>query len=300
MFVEGHNDKAYYSDSVQRIAPESNNYRFVYVCGGKTQVYDAYSNILSRFPNCRRVLFFVDKDVDDIVGTTWPNNPRIFVTTCYSIENYIVTRDALKGYFSNHLKVNRANFDLSQISEHFESELQKFYLLIRPIMAWIIVMRRSGLQVNLADVSLGKLFSLQDSGLKRQPRRKAHHYLMHITGLNSKGVWKQIRRTCKELSLQHPKRYVRGKFEGGWFLQYIRKMCDEACQIAREGGGSVSIQTQLSANNYVQILCSAIQPPRELDAFLLFHLRTEPPNSEFVPGERKPSVLRRFLNFFSR
>src|SRR5205823_5790279 len=85
VFVEGVPDLAFYRAYLdQYVASDTLK---MYNCEGKIRVYETYRKIIDRFPECRRVVFFVDKDLDDITGEPWPVDPRIYVTDVYSIEN---------------------------------------------------------------------------------------------------------------------------------------------------------------------------------------------------------------------
>lgn len=89
-FVEGEADEPFYRAQIQKYVPDQ-RLIYIYNCDGKKNVCDLYAEVVKKYPKCERVLFFLDKDVDDIVGAPWPADPRIFVTECYSIENYVVT-----------------------------------------------------------------------------------------------------------------------------------------------------------------------------------------------------------------
>src|SRR5690349_18681648 len=85
-FFEGHDDSIFFGRFLTWF--EQQGLRVMpYRCEGKRRVYEAFDQITGRIPDIRNVLFFVDKDVDDILGIPWTTDPRIFVTDVYSIEN---------------------------------------------------------------------------------------------------------------------------------------------------------------------------------------------------------------------
>jgi hypothetical protein len=66
-FFEGHDDEVFYRRFLEQyVAAGSRLYG--YRCDGKQRVYEAFSQITARYPAIRSVLFFVDKDLDDILG----------------------------------------------------------------------------------------------------------------------------------------------------------------------------------------------------------------------------------------
>jgi hypothetical protein len=93
-FFEGHDDQTFFVPALKRYAP-SDTKILPYCCNGKAQVCELFSQITTRIPGVKGALFFIDKDLDDILGRPWPTDPRIFVTDVYSVENYLVSRNTL-------------------------------------------------------------------------------------------------------------------------------------------------------------------------------------------------------------
>jgi hypothetical protein len=278
-FVEGDPDVVFYRTHIRAFV-ENPALIFLYSCGGKPKVYEAYRNIVARLPGCTRVLFFVDKDLDDIIGQTWPTDPRIFVTEFYSIENYLVCSGLVERFFADFVTVSRIEVDLSRIIAVFDDQLRIFHGLLLSTMAWIVVMRRAGHRVMLNDISLDALCEFNDEGAKRRKGRAVVAYLSRVTQTPSPtGVWRDVRRACRELRRLPPKRYIRGKFEVWWVLKFIRRVAADLSRVAAESGGSVSVHAQLQESSFVQLLAGAVPTPAALNTFLLFHLgrRSEAP-----------------------
>jgi hypothetical protein len=297
-FVEGEPDRAYYHAQLSEYAEDMRDI-FVYNCEGKRHVYDAYEKISARHPTCTRVLFFVDKDIDDILGKPWPTDPRIFVTEYYSIENYMVCREVLSRFFADYVKLRRVEVDLDVVLGEFDQQLARFHRMIIPIMAWVVLMRRAGNKVMLAGVNLSELLAIGDSGVMRRPGSELVPYLLRVTQTPDPGpVWRDVRRTCRELRRLDPKRYVRGKFEAWWFIQFARKIVEDLIKIAGEECGSVSVQAQLHENSYIQLLCRVAPRPASLEAFLRFHLIRDLPKVNPETQKSAPVLrwIRRFLN----
>ena len=160
VFFEGHDDLAFYRPFIEqqmavggRLVP--------YRCGGKRGVYEAFDGITQRNPAIRGVLFFVDKDVDDILGKPWPTDPRIFVTDVYSIENYLVSRDSFIRFCQEAVRLGDVGFQLhSPLLDRFDEQLSRFQRLIIPLMAWVVTMRREGQRPILTNINLGEFFEI--------------------------------------------------------------------------------------------------------------------------------------------
>lgn len=278
-FVEGEPDRIYYRIQFEKESVRSTDV-YLFNCEGKQKVYDAFQDIVTRYPNCRRVLFFVDKDIDDIAGVSWPADPRIFVTDCYSVENYVVCPNACLGYLRDYVKMRKVEVQLEPLVAKFETEREKFHKLLMPVMAWIVANRRRGASVILRDVNMDELFCMREATVFRRPLRKAHSYLSKFRSAHVPGVtWKEVRAVCRELKRLESRSYVRGHFEAWWFIKFVTKACENLREIIAEGGGSMAISTQLNENNFIQILGSAVTPSPVLQSFLRFHIQD---NAAFV------------------
>ncbi len=270
LFVEGDADQAFYRAQLSRHLPEGVS-PFFYNCEGKKRVFDAYADILSRYPHISTALFFVDKDLDDILGRPWPSDPRIFTTDLYAIENYAVARACFERYLSDHVKIRNVELESAVLLDQFDEQLAKFHKLSLPIMAWILIMRRQGESVILNDVDFGKLFRLDAGELKRRSKRGTLNYLKRVTQCSQDCDWRTLRQASLELSRFAPKRYIRGKFEAWWFVAFVNHICDAASRVAAEQGGAVVRVSQLSSATMIQLLSESAIAPTSLSNFFTFH-----------------------------
>lgn len=101
-FFEGNDDYKYYCP---RIKLFSTNEIITYECGGKDNVLTLYGmikeNTMSNEAN--DVLFFIDKDFDNDENIF----EDIYVTPCYSIENFYITNTAFSEFLKGELKISR-------------------------------------------------------------------------------------------------------------------------------------------------------------------------------------------------
>jgi hypothetical protein len=287
-FVEGDADEVFYRAQIQKYVSDQRQI-FLYNCEGKSGVCNAFEDIIKRYPKCERVLFFLDKDVDDIVGAPWPSDPRIFNTECYSIENYIVSRDSLSRYFKDFVRVRRVEVDLDSVLMHFNDGLETFHRLMLPVMAWIVIAKRAGSRVHLQDIDPGALFRVTDEGTFRRPNRRAISYLSRVTQtIVGVSVWKHLRVTCGELKRLPAKAYVRGKFEAWWFTEFGRRIMEGLTRVVQEKDGAIRVHAQLNASTFIQLLAAGIETPARLHSFLMFHTNRGGTNAtaDFRPETR--------------
>lgn len=275
-FVEGDADRAFYRAFIQDHL--SGRRLYVYDCEGKKGVFDAYAKVTGRHPDCRNVLFFVDKDVDDLVGKAWPSDPRIFTTELYSVESYIVNGGAVGRYFADFVRLRRVSVDLSAISAGFEPRLKDFHGAVRALMCWVIAARRAGSRVVLSDLRLAKIFTYDGTRTLRIRAGDPLRYLSEATQTPiSTDGWRQTHRVCRELRHRDPKRYIRGKFEAWFLVEFVKRALADISRVAEEANGGLSIGTPLHESNFVQVLARGISAPASLDAFLRFHLGAAEP-----------------------
>jgi len=298
-FVEGDADRAFYRAFIDRFLGERR--LFIYNCEGKANVFEAYTRVTQRHPHCRNVFFFVDKDVDELVGKNWQADPRIFTTEVYSVENYLTNFGAVDRYLADFVKLRRVSLDIERVTTLFASQLGDFHQTIRPLMCWIIAARRSGESVVLSSLKLEKLFSYDGTRIKRIRRGSPLEYLYKVTQTTaSPQLWRQARRVCRELGQRDPKQYVRGKFEAWFLLEFVKRVISDLAKVADEAGGGVSVSTPLHDSNFVQVLVRGTEIPSSLNSFLRFHLTSIPTAREPETGALLQRVMKFFFKFLPR
>jgi hypothetical protein len=257
---------------------------------------------MKKYPGCKRVLFFVDKDIDDVLGAGPRVSPRLFISDGYSIENYFANKDVVDQFFANFVKLKNVECNLSLIGQQFEDHVSQFYRLLLPVMAWILAARRAGVRPVLNDVKMSELFNINDAGVSRRKGRDAIAYLRRVTQLQSDPTsWREIRLAARELSRLQPEKFSRGKFVGWALVTTLGRSLESLNIVAREGGGAFSCSVQLQESNFVQILAPVLACPDSLREFLAFHLSEEVHgNEETAQGGPFKLVLVRLASLFRR
>jgi hypothetical protein len=87
VFFEGGADYTFYMPEIRRRWNGRGQVR-PFDCDGKENVLALIPRVTRRLDHRWRALFFVDKDIDDILGLAILADPFLFQTECYSIENY--------------------------------------------------------------------------------------------------------------------------------------------------------------------------------------------------------------------
>lgn len=273
-FFEGHDDVAFFSYFIERKLPK-NTRLYVYRCEGKARVYEAFAQITSKLPAIRSVLFFVDKDLDDILGTAWPTDPRVFVTDVYSVENYMVTVEVLQRLLRDAVKLKDVAFDHEVLVEQFSRQLLRFHRQMLVPMAWILVARRTRAKPNLQNVDLSQLFLVSDSCELRGRGRGRLGYLARATGVGlPDNSFRHLVAAARELARLPAKRVIRGKFEAWFLVEFWKRLLKQLVQLANEKGGKVSVKLALERDSFCTHLKAYPDIPRALELFLGAHLPT--------------------------
>lgn len=293
-FFEGHDDVSFFSHHIEKRLPSAMRLK-TYRCNSKSRVFEAFDGIMRAIPDAKLTLFFVDKDLDDVLGRAWPTDPRIFVTECYSIENYYVNETVLLRIYRDSIKLTGCSFDEGVIAAHFEAEHARFQRKLLCVMAWILVARRLGMAPNLGNLTTDHFCVLRPDGLITSKRGRVEALEKHTGVRLGKGSLWRLRDALRELARSEPKRVIRGKFEMWFLVAFFNHTADQIRALADEIGASAKVRCRLSLSTTVGAMPHHVDAPRALDLFLRAHLFVpvgEPPDGAPV---RRQSGLSRFL-----
>jgi Protein of unknown function (DUF4435) len=76
-FYEGREDEIFYRNFV---SARTTSRLISYICGNKRDVYSV-CDAVANHRGYRQSLFFVDKDLSDLMNETWPAHSRLFTTS---------------------------------------------------------------------------------------------------------------------------------------------------------------------------------------------------------------------------
>jgi hypothetical protein len=297
-FFEGHDDEIFHTQFLRPRLPAG--YRLTpYRCDGKSKVYAAFEEITRLRPSAKLVLFFVDKDVDDLVGAAWPTDPRIFVTDVYSVENYLVTRQVFERHISTAIRVVGVTFEREAILSHFDRELAEFRKAILPVMAWAIACRRAGRKFQLKTIRVERLVRFTDDCRVRRERGRFAQ-LEKMTQVTTGNQTRALRPQLLELSKLEPQRVIRGKWEAWFVVRFFGDLVQRLSAVAKEAGGRIEIKVlPVTEGSVVATLVPHLDIPHGLERFLDTHLPNSEPSNPMVE-RRRPRWWRtlwaRFVN----
>jgi len=171
-FVEGKDDPCFYRGFIDQLLPEDWTVE-LWPAGNKDEVYKIHSDLDWRRFSKKRICFFVDRDLADLIPEKVTQDTNIYVTKGYSIENDIVNKATCMRVLSELCGfANADHTDLENVCMLFENELETFLKMMIPVMAWILCWRRNGKRSNLGDILMRDLFSFRNGHLQSEPKPK--------------------------------------------------------------------------------------------------------------------------------
>lgn len=273
-FLEGRDDPAFFRFHLESTTRTRRLGLDFYVLGNKSEVLEARKFIGSRYPNNPRVLFFVDKDHDDLLGAPVGavTDGTLFVTQGYAIENYLVSEETVRVVLMDLWGLDSSNPAVPVACSQFLAAINQFYVSVQPWMAWLLAARRRGLRPSADNLSLRKVCSI--TGLMtvsfNWPTDSAQRdNLFLITcGLTTGPTAVEVETVERELAQIPPKKWVRGKAELAFLVLFLECLTSEAKLSAH----CPRQRTTIGAANAVEVLAARLPCPPDLDIFLEGHL----------------------------
>ncbi|MDM8566253.1 DUF4435 domain-containing protein [Candidatus Halobeggiatoa sp. HSG11] len=276
IFFEGKTDGAYYLPELRRRRKQYEISQFI--CDGKDGVIEAYNDkrISKKVTDWKNVLFFVDRDLDELLNIIKiPQSSSFFVTDYYSIENYLVNNEILEMFWGDFYKLP-SNENLNLVLQNFEHSRNIFVKLIRPMMAWAIIQKKKEQKLaiiqnrkvkglNLNNVNLNKVFELElDSDLKPFKKKNGWKAFKKACAFEHQLNLTDFKQELKKLKSLEQKKYVRGKFELWYMVNFLTSLSNTL--------PSNKLKIQLTNENAIEILSGKIPYPQSLIDFLDYNL----------------------------
>jgi hypothetical protein len=262
VFLEGKLDVPFYLSAIKgRLGGRARVVEFR--CGGKHGVQSARRQVRESHPRCDRCLFFVDKDLQDFESAPATTDVDTFVTEVYSIENYLVTVEALNAVWTYLWSLASADPRRAMICTKFENALGRFHRLMLPVMAWIVLARRAGKRPNVNNVNLGALLVVVDC----VPRLRAAAFgeLKRVTSCEFEPAFADLLRETRRLSQAPAKCVVRGKFELWFFCRFLESIFST---LRDSSGSKPEGSIQPFSESIARALIGKVEFPMILEGFI--------------------------------
>lgn len=170
-FMEGKYDPDYYLGIIRSICGDD---IIIINCGRKSNVLDIYNRVFLSDHIQYRLAFFIDRDFDELI-----NDPNIFETDRYSIENYYCTRDVFERILKYEFGVPDDAAYRDTVLSFYDSEFNAFHNTVDLFNAFYSLLHKferehnvtyclnldENFPTDLANINVGqcvKHYSLQD------------------------------------------------------------------------------------------------------------------------------------------
>lgn len=269
-FFEGKRDESFYAGFLRNSVARDRRL-CTYHCGSKKSVYLVHPKVVTRTIDGDLVLFFVDRDFDELISVRRPSMHEVFVTDWYSIENYLVTEEMVERIWAEILRQPTGGEDLEQVLASFREAATLFSAWYEEIAAWIVHQRRNTSTAQLNNLEMRRLFKIKaDLTLERlvpedELIRKCAEYCLTETPES----WARERgAVLAELATQPSKRKIRGKCELWLLVAYTKVVRDLLVHAHSEAGRSLSAALDLTESNALEVLGPRVPLPESLRDFL--------------------------------
>ena len=264
-FYEGKNDNGFYGAMIRRLVKEDVVLK-TYVCGNKNEVYNTRSKFSNRSFEKDKLVFFVDKDVDDIIPLCRPLFDDLHVTETYSIENYLVDEKMFSQVCSEVMKIDSGCERLNHIEVAFKKCDEKFSEWMIDVMAWVICCRRLNCRPKLGNVKMDDICQV-DGDMNFSPLKSGSDlfsYLSETSGANVSIMEDYIKSAVEELKRLPPKSYIRGKFHLWLLVECIDKAKSALAEASEK---DLKVHVNLNCASIVDILAPRLRTPQTIIAF---------------------------------
>ena len=267
IFLEGRDDPSFFRVHVTRIADSLNLEVTTTILGKKKDVLNAWNFFEGKYPNNPRLIFFVDKDHDDLTGNAGSATEKgLFVTSCYSIENFLVSANTVKLILIDNWGLDSFSRAIESTCERFERFQNEYRSVFLPWMAWLVAVRRLGGHP-LNNNVLRKIFTLSSNYepiLNWQPDMST--YLSSKCNISSPPDTESINLAIQELQVLPTKVWLRGKQELWCLLAFIQQLEEDVKNNPEIKG--IKIRTQINTGNAIESIAPRIPCPKELSDYL--------------------------------
>ena len=270
-FFEGQTDESFYGTHIRSYL-KAEQKLVSHFCGNKDSVYKAFTELHSKIKPPTLGLFFVDKDLDDLIPVNRIVDPAIHVTDTYSIENYLSHVFVIERAIAEIYKLGSGHSACLALCSAYNTEYNTCAEFLTHVMAWILFHRRQGNRPNLNNIKLNEMCEVSSDFIF-----SARPFSSLISDLDK---WTQVstpasyinnshQHLLKELSTYKKESILRGKFVL-WFVVLFLKAVKSKIS---DHEPSRTISVDISAKTALDLLGPRCQIPVSLSAYLDVRLR---------------------------
>lgn len=272
LFFEGEEDPHFYVPWITRVIQ---NDILSIVCHGKGNVFYIYNKVQEDGRFFGKSLFFVDKDLDDLVQSSSYHMPEGFLkmrgycTEYYSIENYICSEEALRVIWST--CVHGVPYSKSSFAAKYSKHYSSFVSAMTPFFSACLAAKEAGNKISFGSLNLEKVQIIDVSDIGIVLADGYLSILLDTVKLQADKIDDSLVLTWKrKLGKIHPKKWLRGKYELWFFYQFLRKNLVGVEHKApnKKGKKKAKLPISLEQKKFFEYLGGRINAPECLLRFL--------------------------------
>lgn len=271
-FVEGKEDPCFYRGFIDYFLPDAWEVE-LWPTGNRDQVLKIHKDIdWRRFPK-KRVCFFIDRDLSDLIPQKLRSDNNIYVTDKYSIENSIVNRGTCRRILTEVFGFsNVSHQEMDSVCDKFETELERFFTAMITTMAYVLFWQRSTTRANLSNIKINKLIAV-DKGVviidESDTASTARKEYIHSRAGVAWDPTVDVSSEKTEFSRVSAYRgFVRGKYVLSFLVEFCKSIHDAADQFFSVCTKPPKMNVSISASNAVTIIGNRARVPSSLRAFI--------------------------------
>lgn len=236
-FVEGKDDPSYYQCHIDNYLPAGYKIR-LFPTGRKECVKQTYDLFDWRSFDKKRIVFFMDRDLSDIIRDPHIiNDSNVYITDQYSIENDIICSDTLEAVLRQLLGfAETPQNQIDTVIRLFEIAREKFDSIMLPVMANVIFWKKGGvLTANYRNVKINHIVSVQNGCLViLKTEEEIIRLIYKQSGLELALYNKEdVNNICREIVTKGCIRsIIRGKYLATFFIEFCNSVCRDCTRIA--------------------------------------------------------------------
>jgi hypothetical protein len=259
---EGYDDQSFYFNFFQNLGSDP----LTYISLGKKHSIELYNKLDWSVYDKKRIIIFIDRDYSQLLNELVPSDLNIYETTYYSIENYISNALILRRLINEILHFHDADV-VNRLISQFENQHEKFYTLIKPVIAWILIIRSSNLKANLNQIDLSKLFFIDDNLIVTNQSLDRVKYLERVTQTQTPSIGYSAFKKWYDIIDAQPseKLIIRGKFDA-WFLVTFFNQINKYLKDVE--GFESRMKTNINLSNAIEIIGPRTVIPDRLARFI--------------------------------
>ncbi len=267
-FVEGKDDPLFYRHLIENQLPEGWSIKLI-PAGNKQKVLRSFQSINWIDFSKKRVCFFIDRDLQDFLGSPQQVETNIYITDGYSIENSILQDRVLYGVLSDIYQITLLNPEEEELIKQIIQKNEKtFFEAIMPLMGQIILWRRLGAKANLSNLTLDHIFSFSEANFVHEERNVLLEVAARQIGCD---LCSDNDITVAEMEIRsHASSFmmVRGKYVLWFFVKQCEAIWQAIPNLLPRFQNKPKKRTECGTHNGMVILAPRVRVPESLKEFV--------------------------------